>query len=292
MVSVRITMRNVTGVTLITGFVLLTGCGSASGTPGDSHSRPPATAGGSAPGSSAGSAPAGQDGHRLVLRGWISGGIAGRGGAGTLPEFSLYDDGSAIAPQGGLSGPVRPTEYRLTPTALQGLLSEAHAAGLARSRTVDRPGVADATYLTLMFRAGGRIATTRIIEVGTENDPAERFWRQQLHAQGTGNGIEFPAADLARDPAPYRPARLAVLASDIGQDTGESAKDWPLAPLNRGERVGGRSCTVLTGVELAKATQVLAADPRARWRSGGQTYLVSSRPLLPDEAGCRSLNSR
>jgi hypothetical protein len=291
MVCVRIIMRNVTGVTLIIGVVLAAGCGPASSAPGDGHSLPPTPAGTpsatqaatASPGS-----PAGQDGPRLVLRGQISGGIAGRGGPGTLPEFSLYDDGSAIAPGDGLSGWVRPTEYRLTPAALKRLVDEANAAGLNRSRTVDRTGVADATYLTLTFRAGGGTATTRVIEVGTEHDPAELFWNR-LRPQGTGIG--FPKTDLVSAPGAYRPARLAVLATKTGQDTGERPANWPLAPLDRGEHVGGGLCTLLTGHEVDTAIKLLsAAGPATRWRSAGGTYVLRPRPLLPDERGCGALS--
>jgi hypothetical protein len=279
--------RNVTCVTLITGVVLLAGCGSASSTPGDGRTLPK-TAGaptGSAP---TGSAPTGQARHRLVLRGQVSGGIGGRGGPGTLPELSLYDDGSAIAAEGGLGGWARPTEYRLTPAALRRLIDDAYTAGLDRSRTVDRPGVADATYLTLTFRAGGDSATTRITEVGTANDPAEQFW-SRLHPQGT---VDFPKADLASGPAQYRPTRLAALASKTDQDPGERPAHWPLTPLDRGERVGGWLCTLLTGHEATRAIKLLSeATPGTRWRSDGETYVMHPRPLLPDESGCRALTS-
>jgi hypothetical protein len=137
---------------------------------------------------------------------------------------------------------------------------------------------------------GDRTATTRIIEVGTENHPAERFWRR-LHAQGAAGGIGFAPSDLAGGPVPYRPARLAVLAADLGQGTGETPKDWPFGPLGNGERVGGWSCTVLTGDAQAKAAKILATSPGVRWRSGGQTYRVIPRPLFPDESGCRALNT-
>jgi hypothetical protein len=289
MVSVRITMRNVTGVALITGFTLLTGCGSASGTPEDDRSRPTTTISRPASGGPADSTPTGA--RRLVLRAWITGGIAGRGGPGALPEFSLYDDASAIAPKGGgFGGPAQPMEYRLTGAALQRLIDEAHVAGLARSRTVERSGVADATYLTLTFQVGGRTATTRIIQVETENDPAERFW-SRLHAQGNPGAIGFAPSDLAGGPAPYRPARLAVLAANLGQGSSGTTKDWPFRPLGNGDRVGGWSCTVLTGADQDSATKILATSPDVLWRSGGQTYRVLPRPLLPDESGCRALNT-
>jgi hypothetical protein len=276
-------MRNVTSVALITGIVLLTGCGSASSTPGRT--------GGPVPGDTpAGGATTGQDRERLLLRGQISGGIGGRGGPGALPDFSLYADGSAIMAKGGFGHPDPMTEFRLTPAAVQRLIDSAYAAGLNRSRTVDRANVADATYLSLRFTVGGRTASTRIIQVETENDPAERFWNERIHPEGADIG--FPKTDLARDPAPYRPARLAVLASESDQSTGTRPGEWPLTPLNRGVRVGGWLCTLLTGPDVARATKLLApAAPGTRWRSDSRTYLLQPRPLLPDESNCGALNS-
>ncbi|MCW2914090.1 MAG: putative secreted protein [Actinomycetia bacterium] len=283
-------MRKVTGVALITGAVLLAGCGSASGTSDHSRSPSPRTGGGSAPGKTpVRTAAAGPS--QLVLRGQVSGGIAGFGGPGELPEFSLYGDGRAIAPKERLGGSAaQPMEYRLTSAALQRLIDDAYATGLDRSRTVDRQGVADATYLKLTFTAGGKTATTRVIEVGTENDPAEQFWRQRLHAQGNGPG--WPKTDLMSDPAPYKPARLAVLAVESVQTTGTQPTNWPLGRLDRGEPVGVGLCTLFTGHELDRATRLFhGAAPDARWLSGGKIYTLRVRPLLPDEQNCRALNS-
>jgi hypothetical protein len=224
-----------------------------------------------------------------VLRGQISGGIAGSGGPGEIPGFSLYGDGRAIAPKDRIGGSEQPMEYRLTSAALQRLINDAYATGLDRSRTVDRKGVADATYLKLTFTAGGRTATTRIIEVGTENDPAGQFWRQRLRAQVNGPG--WPKTDLTSDPAPYKPARLAVLAVETGQITDVKPANWPLGRLDRGVRVGAQLCTLLTGHELDKATELLNGAAPARWLSGGKIYALRARPLLPDEQNCQALNS-
>src|SRR5690348_9910367 len=63
-------------------------------------------------------------GGSLVLRTTTSGGFAGLGGPGALPDFSLYRDGRAIVSGTGL------TEYHLTRQALRRLVAEASAAGL------------------------------------------------------------------------------------------------------------------------------------------------------------------
>lgn len=207
----------------------------------------------------------------LVLRTMTTGGIAGLGAPGTLPDFSLYGDGRAI------TGGAHPTEYHLTPRALRRLVADAGKAGLGTPRTVDNRNIADATYKVITFVTGGRPRTTKVVQEGTPaGDPAARFLPRLVPAN-------WPRGDQSRDPAPYRPARVAVLASAV---PGEGGETWPLKPLDGGVRVGARSCTVLTGADVARAERLAA---RPEWRDHGRTFRVAVRPLLPDEHDCASL---
>ncbi|MCW2944297.1 MAG: putative secreted protein [Actinoallomurus sp.] len=215
-------------------------------------------------------APSTGTGDALVLRIRTSGGIAGLGGPGSLPDFSLYGDGRAIA------GGRQLTEYHLTPQVLQRLVSAASEAGLATPRTADDPRVADAMYKVITFVTGGRPRTTKIIQAGGGGDPAEKFLERLDPAT-------WPRSDLTADPQPYRPARLAALATSVNG----AGPAWPFKPLASGARVGTQSCTVLTGADVAKAEQVAAH--RTQWRDRGQTFRVTIRPLLPDEPGCTAL---
>ncbi|MGI5203648.1 hypothetical protein ACQEU6_18990 [Spirillospora sp. CA-108201] len=235
-------------------------CGDGSGTAGPS-SAPAATPSAATP-PAAGDAPAGE---RLVLRWRRTGGIAGLGGPGSLPDFSLYSTGRAVASVQG-----EPTEYRLKPQALRRLLDEARAAGLARSHAVGPGGVADA--ITVVVAMDG--ATTRIVQPEAQSGPEGRFLKRLDPAA-------WPASDLAGKPAPYKPGRTAVLA---GPPAGSGAvRPWPLEPLGKGVQVAGAICTV------APSGKVPAADPGTAWRSGGQTYSVRLRPLLPAESSCRDV---
>ena len=210
----------------------------------------------------------------LVLRTRTTGGIAGLGGPGTMPDFSLYGDGRAI------TGGPHPTEYRLTQPALRRLVAEASKAGLAEPRTVDDPHIADATYKVITFVAGGRPRTTKVIqEGGHSGDPAVRFLPRLVPSS-------WPPGDQAGAPRPYEPRRVAVLAASAPGD-GSTAPKWPLRPLGTGTQVGGRTCAVLTGGEAAKARRLTG---RPEWRDHGRTYRVTVRPLLPDESGCAALN--
>lgn len=211
--------------------------------------------------------------NALVLRTMTSGGIAGLGAPGTLPDFSLYGDGRAI------TGGAHPMEYHLTQQALRRLVADAAKAGLATPRTADNPKVADAMYKVITFVTGGRARTTKIIQGGGRaDDPAARFLPRLVPAN-------WPRGDQTGDPRAYRPKRMAVLAfAAPGQST---AARWPLKPLAAGTRVGGRTCTVLTGGDVAKAERLAG---RPEWRDHGQSFRVTIRPLLPDEADCAALN--
>jgi hypothetical protein len=210
----------------------------------------------------------------LVLRTKTSGGFAGLGGPGTMPDFSLYGDGRAI------TGGARPTEYHLTPQALRRLVADASKAGLATPRTADNPNISDAMYEDITFVVGGRPRTTKIIRGGgREDDPAARFLPRLVPAN-------WSRGDQSADPRPYHPARVAVLASSAPESGDGTAPKWPFKPLTAGTHVGMRTCTVLTGGDVAKAQRVAG---RPRWRDRGQTFQVTIRPLLPDERDCAAL---
>jgi hypothetical protein len=217
----------------------------------------------------------------LVLRTITTGGIAGLGGPGSLPDFSLYGDGRAI-----VRGP-HLTEYHLTPEAYRRLVSAAYDAGLATPRTVDDRHIADAMYKVITFVTGGRARTSRIIQYGDKAAKTQEFLKRLDPAR-------WPAGDVTAAPRAYRPSRVAVLAYPA-DDTGTAeprtpAPAWPLGSLESGTRVGTRSCTTLGGADAASAQRLATRD--TPWTYHGRTYRVTVRPLLPDEAGCAALTRR
>ncbi|NKZ04691.1 hypothetical protein [Actinomadura latina] len=242
-----------------------TACGDGSGGPGSSTLPAPSTstsASASTTPSPAKDTPAGE---HLVLRRRTTGGIAGIGGPGSVPDFSLYSTGRAVsASQGAL------TEYHLKPGALQRLLAEARAAGLGRSHTVGSDRIADA--LVTVVTMGG--ATTRIIQPESQAGREARFLKK-LDPAG------WPASDQSAKPEPYTPEKTAVLAGESAA-TG-TAEKWPLEPLGDGVRVAGAICTLAPSAKVPDTRQVTA------WRSEGKNYSVRLRPLLPGESSCRDL---
>lgn len=235
----------------LTGMALIAaGCAAA---PSADTSAPPAPA---------------PTGHGLVLRTRTTGGIAGLGGPGSRPDLSLYADGRAIAGR-------MLTEYRLTPAALRRLIASASKAGLATPHTVDDPRIADATYTVVTFVTGGRPRTSKIVQGGDRSGVLQRF-----------DPATWPRSDMTADPAPYRPAKVAVLAVA----TTGTGRTWPLPPLSSRIHVGTSGCTVYEGADATEAARLVA--PGTQWRDHGHTYRVTIRPLLPDESGCAALGRR
>ncbi|TYK49015.1 hypothetical protein [Actinomadura decatromicini] len=251
----------------------LTSCGGSETASAPSSPPPSSPAPASSPSPAASPVDRSPSAEKLVLRWRRTGGFAGVGGPGSVPEFSLYSTGRAVVASGAASGgqpPGKLTEYRLKPEAVRRLLDGARAAGLGRSHTVGSDRIADA-MITVVTMDG---ATTRIIQAESQSGPEARFLKR-LDPAG------WPASDQAAKPKPYEPAKTAVLA---GETSGAgTVKAWPLAPLGGGVREAGAVCT------LAPARKVPATGPDVAWRSEGRTYSVRLRPLLPAEASCRDI---
>lgn len=262
--------------------LLVTGCASASSSP----ARPSSPAPPGDPGARVSGRPApGLPGPEvpLVLRWSHTGGFAGIGGPGRLPDFSLYLDGRVVAPVSAAGGRQSAYEYRLTPAGMRRVVAAARTAGLDHPRTVERPDIADAFTLDMTFVWSGTTYRTSIVHPeGSPNDPAVRFWR-------TLDPRRWPRAEFALDARRYRARRIAVLAGPGRQGGSESVRTWPLRPLDGGERVLTMRCTVYAGPDRGTVERLAADAPGEPWRSGDTTYRVTFRPLLPDERGCADL---
>ncbi|WUH97163.1 hypothetical protein OHR68_26955 [Spirillospora sp. NBC_00431] len=254
-------------VAAVVACAALTSCGDGSETASPPSSPAPGTP--SSPTTSpAKDSPAAE---KLVLRWRQTGGIAGLGGPGSVPEFSLYSTGRAIVspgPAGPRQGEL--TEYRLKPEALQRLLDGARDAGLHRSHTIGSDQVMDAIIIVVTLGD----ATTRLMQPGSEGSREAAFVKR-LDPKG------WPASDQAASPKPYTPAKTAVLAGVTSG--GGTVKKWPLGPLGEGRQAAGAICT------LAPSRKVPAAEPDVTWRSEGKTYSVRLRPLLPAESTCHDI---
>jgi len=230
--------------------------------------------------------PAPTDPSAVVLRVLEQPGFAGPTAGAPLPEFSLYGDGRVIVSTGRRGALATADEYRLSADGYRKIYRSALAAGLGRGRTLERAPSPDAPVLTLQLLVNGTVHTTQVI-APTAGD-ADR--RALAAFRATLRPGSWSASDRAAGPAPYRPDRLAAVATWFAARADPGAPRWPFADLAQGTRVSAGLCSVHTGAALATAVRLAAAQtPSTRWASDGNLYYVAFRPLLPDEAGCAAL---
>jgi hypothetical protein len=234
-----------------------------------------------------------------------------------VPAFALLADGTAVAPGPQIEiypGPALPNMVarRIGPAGLRAILRAATGAGLlGPSRSITLHGVADATTTTFtLVRAG----TTHRVSVyaldAAPHDPglsaSQRAEAGRLvHLRDALGDLErwLPKGSVGPE-APYRPTGLLVFAART-QGTkdlpvappaeGQAPARWPLpTPLGRfGAPFGpmaGLRCATVTGLDLRALLPALRrANELTPWQSGGRSYSLVARPLLPGEPGCTGL---
>jgi hypothetical protein len=228
---------------------------------------------------------------------------------GRLPMVSVYGDGRVIS-----EGPV-PAIYpapalpnlqvrTITPELVHELVRQGLAAGVRTGTDFGRPNVADAptTRVTVVTDGDTQSVAVEALGEAQATDPGltagQRAARTKLSAyvkKLTG----LSSAPGAAKPATYQPETVAVLArpwADNGSGRPAPAeKTWagPKLPggyLNPDIKMG---CVVVSGAQkdsvLADARTATQITP---WTAGYDKWLITFRPLLPDEArGCAVLGS-
>jgi len=246
----------------------------------------------------------------LVLRVETGGGLLSPASAlSRVPEFSLYGDGRVITEGAQIQiypGPALPN-LRVTPVSKEAVSAILRAAGSAGLLGPDRryamAPVADAPTTTFTVVAGGRRHVTSVYALGFDvpagQVPAdERRARVALAAFRTklsSLGSWLPAGSIGRDQA-FDPTGIRVFVSRGGPPAQPGlerrAVAWPLAtpladfghPLSDWPDL---RCGTVAGSDLARLlADAQRADQLTPWRSGGATYTLTFRPLLPDESGC------
>jgi hypothetical protein len=226
--------------------------------------------------------------------------------ASRLPILSVYGDGRAIAegPQVLSYPPPALPNLQVRQIGQDGvrkLVGLARAAGVG-GPAVDygQPIVADAA--ATVFTVGGD--TVEVYALMEAQEPAAGLTEAQVRARRKLSGLltaltDLPATlgDRAGPEQPYQAPAVAAVASpwtpaatDQDAAAGPPELDWP-GPALPGEAIWlDVGCVTATGEQasavLGAAAKASAATP---WRSGGRTWTVALRPLLPDEAGCADL---
>lgn len=247
----------------------------------------------------------------LVLRIETGGGLINPAFvAGQIPQLSIFGDGRVITtgPQIAIyPGPALPNVIasRISEEGLQKILENAQAAGLlGPDAQYDFPLIADAPTTTFtVVAAGGRhvISAYALAEAGPNDahlDPDVRRARAALFAfeQRVTDLRGMLGTAVVEAEGPYVPTSMRILAMPAQPDNSSgiepNLKDWPLAtPLATfgapGGFAEGMRCGTVSGAELTTLMPLLqASNQLTYWRSGGQTFQLTLRPLLPDETGC------
>jgi hypothetical protein len=290
-------------------------CTATGGGSGASPTAPPTTA---TPESPTGPAPISHPtgAAEIVVRIGYDGGFVAPGFFLTwLPSVSVYGDGTVIT-QGPVReiypGPALPNlrVSRVSEAGLQEILAAAAGAGLlGGDRHFGYDMIADAPTATFTVVANGATHETTAYALGIGDDRPEGMSAGDAAARKALIAFETKLADLpswlgsevvaADRPYDFDAIRVFTTPGDpTALDAGvePSVVDWPLTeplatagiPLDGIGREGTR-CLLLEGDDLATVRPVLeTANQLTFVRSGGVTYSLGLRPLLPDDAGCPS----
>ena len=247
----------------------------------------------------------------LVLRIETGGGLINPAFvAGQIPQLSIFGDGRVITtgPQIEIyPGPALPNVIasRISEDGLQKILENAQAAGLlGPDAQYDAGPIADTGTTTFTVVAGG---AKHVVSASALGDPASddpQLDPDVRRARAALFAFEQRVTDLhgmlgtavVEPEGPYQPTSVRIYALPAQPDNSSgiepNLKDWPLAtPLATlgapGGFAEGMRCGVVSGAELTTLLPVLqASNQLTYWRSGGQTFQLTLRPLLPDETGC------
>ncbi len=169
--------------------------------------------------------------------------------------------------------------------------------------------VADAPTTVFTVNAGGEVTVVSAYALGIAEDPnASAEERQALaklqrfHQRVVDLAQFLPAEAIVAAEESYPIERLQILAESVASlpppDPNDPAanqppQEWPLDSSIAGyellDSAGGLAlrCGVVEGDDLDRLLPLLQdANTLTPWVSDGEEFLLTVRPLLPDEQGC------
>jgi hypothetical protein len=224
-----------------------------------------------------------------------------------LPVAALYGDGRVIRSGAQVAVEPAPALPSLQVTTLDSagvdaVLAKAGEAGLVGAdRELRMPTEADPTITAFdVFLNGQRRRTIveSLAEIAPDDPrlpPASQAERAAMNAVVAM--LTDPASNLATnivgEDAVYAPTAVGVLIAPAGgaPAAGGTPVEWPLDDLATiGEPVQGAAdlrCVVVEGEDLTTLEPLASgANQETTWTSGGASYTLRFRPLLPGETGC------
>jgi hypothetical protein len=199
----------------------------------------------------------------------------------SLPRYVLYADGTLIAADGTDGGLPAAKTYNLTSAAFRRMYDRAASAGLAEPHDYEVQAP-DAPTLVITLVTGSGRSRTRV----TAPDPEGSGAAGDAVRAVAFSPDDLAASDLTGTPSRYDPTQIAVNSAFAA--AGGNAPAWPLGALGSGTSVNGGHCVVYPAAKVGDLARRRPAD--GRWSSGGATYQVFFRPLLPDEGNCAALS--
>jgi hypothetical protein len=253
--------------------------------------------------------PTGAD--QLVLRVATGGGFTAPGyQLRTIPEFSLYGDGSIITPgpQIEIYPPPALPSVQTQPVSedgVQAILRSAIDAGVVTGVDMTDMGstmVADAATTTFTISVDGTTNTFGVYALGIVRggDCPDGMAATECDARTALSSFVRQLGRLDRwlpsgslgETAPYEPSGSRVYVGEARHEDQLPQPEvaWPLGtPLaSFGEDTGtGYRCGVVTEDDWATLQPVATGtNELTPWTSDGSSYGLVFRPLLPDETGC------
>jgi hypothetical protein len=228
----------------------------------------------------------------------------------TIPQFSLYGDGSIITPgpQIEIYPPPALPAIQAQPVSedgVQAILAAALDAGVDTGVDMTDMGstmIADAPTTTFTISVNGASNSFGVYALGmgsgacpkgmaaTECE-ARTALSSFVRKLGRLDGW-LPSGSLG-ETATFEPTGSRVYVGDVRHDAQlpQQKVAWPLEPplASFGDDTGtGYRCGVVTGSDWITTLQPAAAGTNelTPWTSEGTAYGLVFRPLLPDETGC------
>jgi hypothetical protein len=192
----------------------------------------------------------------------------------------------------------------LTPEGLARLVALAKDKGLLKDAHNDYPLIADAATTVLTIHLDGtthRVSAYALGEAGADDDAVDGGMIDEATRAGRAALRSFvdaltgiPESDFVGDWAPFEPTALKLIATRVDELPDEAGNPvaWPIGVIDdAGTVIGdgslGLRCIDVSDDDLAVLLPVLrGATVVTPFTSGGATFSLIVRPLLPGETGC------
>jgi len=214
-----------------------------------------------------------------------------------LPQVSVYSNGTILTPNLITTlqypGPaVHTFMRRMAPNDVWRIMDGAVSAQLGNTKlNWGTPLIADAPATEVTLRPSRALPQTRIViqAFGMDYGLTKKQIAHRNNARKFIDAVSSYSRPYVTTKATARPwvsGRWAYMASVDSGDEFTVTRPWFGEEL-----VDGRQCRLMSKSENQQLLAVLPElNQASRWSSGGQTWRVALRPLLPHERSCSDID--